>query len=62
MRKSERKRKRRKEKEGGNEKINLLKYHYLHFYIRKLFEKNMPCEISSIQTKKTKINFAPTTH
>lgn len=38
-RKSERKRKRRRKRERRNEKINLLRYHDLHLYIRKLFEK-----------------------
>ena len=38
-RKSERKRKRRRKRERRNEKINLLRYHDLYLYIRKLFEK-----------------------
>ena len=33
------KRKKKKERKRGNERINLLRYHDLHLYIRKLFEK-----------------------
>lgn len=39
MRKKVKKKEKKKERKRGNERINLLRYHDLHLYIRKLIEK-----------------------
>lgn len=39
MRKKVKKKEKRRKEREGNERINLLRYHDLHLYIRKLIEK-----------------------